>query len=241
MTIFDRLTQKIGSFFKNLFEYNSEGDSFSAEKVIRKQKQSQQRLKGSLTELVFQRKKLEAQIRKLNDKELGLNEDLEMAAMGNKDQLALHLMEELEMTQLELKESKTNLDLVAKEIQSGKQLEIELAQQIKKSESQLAVLASRSQSVKMRKDLQNQFSKIHNEISYLQPGLSDIEENILKVEAQLESIRGDQDQWKDEVSSMRKERRDRSREVRLAQFKRQLNARSLPGRIVIPEIVPSTH
>ncbi len=238
MNIFDRITNKLGAFFRSLF--SGQEENFSPEKTIQKQRASQKRLKESLTELVFQRKKLEAQIKKLDEKVLGLNEDLEMAAINDKDQLALHLMEELEMTQLERKETHTNLDLVTKEIRSGKQLEVELSQQIKKSESQLAVLASRSQSVKMRKDLQNQFTKIQNEMSYLQPGLSDIEENILKVEAQLESLRGDQDSWKDEVSEMRKQRRDRSREVQLQQLKTKLKGKSLPGRVIIPDLVTTT-
>lgn len=240
MNLFDRLGMFISSFFEKLFGPMDKDPSMLAKNVIAKQKRSQKRLKDSLTDLIFQRKKFEAQLEKLENKRLGMKEDIEVAAYQDRDDLALKLMEEMDLLVKEIEETRKNHDLIIHEIDTAKQVEIELNQQIEKSESQLAILVSRSQSVKMREDLQSQFSKIHQEISHLKPGLNVVEENILKLESRLENLQGPNEDWKKEVMKMRKERTDHFRKARLEQLKMKMKGRQLPGRVIVPEVV-TTH
>lgn len=237
MTLFDRLSIKISQFFQMLFGAQTVDPAEQARFMINKQRNSQKRLKSSLTELIFQRKKFEAQLQRYENQRLALKEDLDMAAYQDRDELALKLMEEMERTGKEIEETQKNLELIISEIDTAKQVEVELAQQIEKSESQLAILMSRSQSVKMREELQSQFSQIHQEINHLKPGLSVVEENIMKLEARLENLQRPGEGWKKEVLRMRKDRTDHLRKSRLEQLKMQLRSRQLPGRVVVPEIV----
>ncbi len=241
MNVFDRIGNFFSSFFQKLFGSTEKDPAQVAKAVISKQKRSQKRLTDSLTDLIFQRKKFEAQLKKLENKRLGMKEDLEAAAYRDRDDLALRLMEEIDLLNKEVAETSDNLQLITSEIETAKQVEIELAQQIEKSESQLAILVSRSQSVKMREDLQTQFSQIHQEISHLKPGLSVVEESILKLESRLENLQGPNEDWKKEVLKMRKDRTDHVRKSRLEQLKMQLKGRQLPGRVIIPEVVEQVH
>jgi len=241
MNIFDRVGQLISHVFQKLFSSHPENHQLLAQGVIRKQKVNQKRLKESLTDLIFQRKKFEAHLHKLENKRLSMKEDVEVAAYQDRDDLALRLMEELDLLASEITETAKNLDLVQSEIKTAKQVEVDLAQQIEKSQSQLAILVSRSQSVKMREELQSQFSKIHQEISHVEPGLTGVEESIMKLESRLENLQGPQDDWKKEVVKMRKDRTDHFRKARLEQLKMKLKSRQLPGRIIIPEVVNQTH
>ncbi len=240
MNLFDRIGEAIGSFFRNLFGSGAQNPSRSAQAVIAKQKRSQRRLKESLTELIFQRKKFESQLEKLEAKKINMQVDLEAAANQDRDDLAIRLMEELELLGKESEETRKNLQLIVLEIDSAKEVEVELGKQIEKSESQLAILVSRSQSVQMREDLQSQFSKIHQEISHIKPGLNVVEENILRLESRLENLQGPNEDWKREVVKMRKERTDHVRQAKLHQLKLKLKGRQLPGKVIIPEIV-TTH
>ncbi len=236
MTIFDR----IGEIFRKLFGNGPSDPTSAAKAVIAKQKRGQKRLKESLTELIFQRKKFETQINKLENKRLNMKEDIEVAAYQDRDDLAIRLMEEMDLLVKEVEETQSNLHIVTSEIETAKQVEVELNRQIERSESQLAILVSRSQSVQMREDLHSQFSRIHAEISHLKPELSVVEENILKLESRLETLQGPNEDWKNEVVRMRKERTDHFRKSRLQQLKMQLKGRQLPGRVLVPEVV-TTH
>ena len=149
-------------------------------------------------------------------------------------------MEELELVAKEFEETTKNLNMIRDEIDTARQVKIELAQQIKKSEAQMAVLVSRSQSVKMREQLQSQFDKIHKEINHLQPGLSGIDESIMKLESKLENMQGSNQDLKKELHKMRKDRTDHLRKAKLQQLKERIKGRSLTGRTIIPEIV-NTH
>lgn len=232
-----KIIEMIKSFFTKLFGPATQDPSQAAKTMISKQKRSQVRLKESLTELIFQRKKFESQLEKLNNSKVSLRQDIDLAATQDRDELALRLMEEMELLLKEIEETEKNLELIRIEIETAKQVEVELARQIEKSESQLAILISRNQSVQMREELQSQFSKIHQEINHLKPGLNVVEENILKLESRLENLQGPNEDWKKEVVKMRKERTDHFRKARLQQLKMQLKGRQLPGRIVVPEIV----
>lgn len=240
MTAVDKLLTFIRGLLGQLFSNHNADPAFMARGVIQKQKHSQKRLKESMTELIFQRKKFEAQLVKLQNNKLNLKKDLETAAYQDRDELAIKLMEEMDLVVAEINDTQKNLDLVVEEIKTAKQVEVELASQIEKSESQLAILVSRSQSVKMREELQAQFSKIHKEISNIKPGLTGIEESILHLESRLENIQEPQAEWKNEVVKMRKDRTDHLRKSRLEQMKMQLRSKKLPGRVIIPEIV-NTH
>ncbi len=241
MNIFDRIGDAIRSLFKNVFASGTSDPAAAARAMISKQKRSQKRLKDSLTDLIFQRKKFEAQLEKLENRRLGMKQDIEVAAYQDRDDLAIRLMEELDLMVKEIEETQTNLQLVENEIETAKQVEIELNRQVEKSESQLAILVSRSQSVQMREDLQNQFSKIHDEISHLKPGLNVVEESILKLESRLENLQGPNEDWKKEVMKMRKQRTDHFRRGRLQQLKQQLKGRQLSGQVIVPEVVRTTH
>jgi len=237
MNMFDRLGNFLSNFFQKIFGSVEADPATSAKLVISKQRRSQKRLKDSLTDLIFQRKKFETQLEKLENKRFGMKEDIEVAAMQDRDDLAIKLMEEMDLLVKEIDETSKNLEIIKNEIDSAKQVEIELSQQIEKSESQLAILVSRSQSVKMREELQSQFSRIHQEISHLKPGLSVVEENILKLESRLENLQGPNEDWKKEVVKMRKDRTDHFRKARLEQLKMNLKSRQLPGRVIMPEVI----
>lgn len=239
MNLLDRLTNAIGEFFSHFFGRSSQ-PVLPAQKVITQQRRGLQRLSESLTELVFQRKKFEARLNKLKNKKLGLSEDIEVAALKDRDDLAIQLMEELDLVKQEMEETSKNLEMLISEIENAKQVEVELKRQMKESEAQLAVLASKSQSIRMREELHSQFSKLHNEFNHIQPDISGIEENILKLEARLETMDHKNPLWKQEVLQMRKERTDHFRLARLHRLKSDLRKRSLPGQVIVPEII-KTH
>jgi phage shock protein A len=239
--MFNKLGDAIQNFLQKIFGSMEKDPKLSARQMIQKQKRSHLRLKDSLTDLIFQRKKFEAQLTSLENKRLGMKEDIDMAAFRDRDDLAIRLMEEMDLLISEMTETKENIDLIRNEIETAKQVELELARQIEKSESQLAILHSRSQSVKMREDLQKHFTQIHQEISHLKPNLNDVEENILRLEARLENLQGPNENWKKEVVKMRKERTDHFRKARLQQLKIQLKSRQLPGKVIVPELVEQAH
>lgn len=240
MNIVDRFSKAISQFFSQLFGSTSDDESGSAQRVVAQQRLGLKRLGESMTELIFQRKKFETRLKKLENRQLGLKDDLEVAALRDRDDLAIRLMEQMDLVKSEIEDVSRNLEMLRAEIENAKQVEMELGRQIKESEAQLAVLSSRSQSVKMREELHNQFSKLHRDLNHIQPDISSIEENILKLEARLETMDGNNPQWKQEVQKIRKERTDHFRMVRLSQLKTDLRGRSLPGRVVIPEII-KTH
>ena len=242
MNLFQRLSQLMSGFFSNAFGRTEKNNQqHMARGFIDKQKRSQKRLKENMTELIFQRKKFEVRLNKLENEKLSLKEDMELAALQDRDELAMKIMEQLEHISNEITETHNNLTVVKNEIELAKEVEVELSQQIEKSESQLAILVSRMESVKMRENLNNHFSKLHKEISGLRPGLGEIEENILHLESRLENLQGVDGSWKGEVRKMRKERTQYSRKAKLEELKSRIKSRQLPGRVIIPNIVESVH
>lgn len=237
MTLFDRIKR----FLSGLLKAPEMSPRQQAEALIKKQKLSQKRLQESVTELIFQRKKFESLQKKLASRKFGLSQDLEMAVRQDRDEISIKLMEEMDALEIEIAENSKNLQLICDEIKTAKKVEVDLSHQLERSRSQFAILVSRSQSVKMRESMQTQFSKLHEELSHVQPGLSEIEENILHLEARLENAHGSQEQWKDEVLEMRRNREDHVRKARLAKLKQNYKSKSLPGRVLEPEIIFNSH
>jgi phage shock protein A len=240
MTLFDRLLQSLSRLF-SIHKNSGGGDPVvQAQNIIVKQKKSLNRLKESLTELIFQRKKFEVQLAKMENKRLSLKRDIELAACQDRDDLALRLMEEMDRLVKDLEETRASLQWVRTEVDTAKEVEKELIVQIERSESQLAVLVSRHRAVKVRENLQEQFSKIHDEISELRPDPNGLEESILKLEARLENLQGAKQSWQKEVRRLRQQRTKHFRESRLQQLKVQLKGRQLPGAASLADVV-TTH
>lgn len=232
MNIFDRIVSWVKQVFSNVPAGN---DQEKARFAIRQQEMNLKRLKQNLTELIFQRKKFEKQLEAKQIQHTNLKRDLELAAMQDRDDLALHIMEELEIVGSEVVGTEKNLEMVRSEIENAQRVQKQLAQQIEKSHSQLAILISRSESVAMRESLQAHFSKIQDQIENSQPGVSQIEESILKLEARMEGLHGEDKAWKDELRTLRKERSQNFKVAKLQQLKTQLKSRSLPGRVMVAE------
>lgn len=238
MNLFQKIAQMISGFFNQSVSRTTKNNQhLMARGFIEKQKRSLSRLKENKTELIYQRKKMEVRLSKLENQKLALKEDMETAAIQDRDGLALKLMEELENVTFEITETLKSLEVIKNEIEMAKEVEVELVSQIEKSESQLAILMSRMESVKMREQLQSHFSTLHKEISNLRPGLNEIEENILHLESKLETLQGSDSQWKSEVQKMRKERTQYSRQAKLVELKNRMKARQLPGRILSPSTI----
>lgn len=241
MTVLENMRQLLNKFLQGLFSSHENNPAQVAKKMLAKQETSLKRLRHSLTELIFQRKKIESQLMKLEESRLALKKDLEAAAYQDRDQLALRLMEELDVINSELEQNSSHLELIVCEIEKAKSLETDLSHQIEKSKSQLVILQSRSQALSLRKDLQDQVSQIGQQIDAIKPGLGVVEESLLKLEAELENLQEPSEKWKLEVKKMRRERTDHIRQSRLQQLKIQLRSRQLPGQLWNKEVVRQGH
>ncbi|MCJ8275336.1 MAG: hypothetical protein MJK18_00735, partial [Bdellovibrionales bacterium] len=81
MNLFQRIAQYLsGMFSNNMSRTERSNQHHVARGFIEKQKRSLKRLKESKTELIFQRKKFETQLDKLQSEKLSLKEDMEAAA-----------------------------------------------------------------------------------------------------------------------------------------------------------------
>ena len=237
MNFINRLGEFLNRLFRSSYGEEQEDMVFGAKEMIAKQKRSRQKLNESLVDLIFQRKKFESQHKSLESKRQQMKLDVETAAFEDRDGLALRLMQELDLVSKEFEEAQNNLSAIVSEIETAKNVDVELQGQIERAESQMAILISRSRSVKMREDLRSQFSKIQNDLSFVKPGQSVVEESILKLESRLENLKDSGEDWKKEVAKMRKERTDHIRVARLQQLKMKLKSKQLPGKIRIPEVV----
>ncbi len=236
MNLFTHFLGKIGKALGDIFSAPRADQIVHASRIIERQKEGREKLNKSLVQLVFHRKKIELEIKKIEEKERSLSEDLEVTALQDKDELALHVMEELELLEKQKKDLKDNLNLILSEISSLKKIEVDFDKNIKKSESQMSLLKSKTESMRLQSSLKQYLNQINEDKVYYNSDVSLVEENLLRVEAELESLNKNQEAWKDELKLLRRDRQLTNRDFKLQELKKYLKSRSLPERAFVREV-----
>lgn len=221
----------IKRFFQKLFAKPEK--EFAPSEFVEQQKRSLRNLRQTMTELIFQRKKLEAKMKALQTENAQLQIDAEAAAMQDRDELAMHILAQLDEIKSEMEDSQSQYSVVCSEIQQAKEMEKELEKQLEKSQSQIAILMSRMESVKVREKLQGEFSRLQKEVLGMRPGFNQIESNILRLEAKLESMQGREPKMDNELRKLRKDRDQYKRVSQLESLKSQLRRRALPAKVLV--------
>ena len=223
------LLQKFGEALRKLFFGEGKEKNLSAQEFIRMQNKNLKSLRDGLTELIYQRKCIEAELTRLRDEKVQLSEDVKVAAIQDRDELALHLMDRLEEIDRELGEKEETLSLLTQEAEQAKALESELEKKLSVAHSKLAVLEARTESLKMKEKLHHGMEQFQKEFSTSRLGVSEIEKQIFKMEAKMETLRGRSGQWSTELNKMRKERTEHQRQAKLIRLKTQLRTKQLPA------------
>jgi|GEM_PF-4732250 len=233
MNVFKKMSQ----FFSRLFSDETTGrgskkTALDEREFVLKQKQSLSRIASTLTELIFQRKKMESQLVQLKNESLHIEEDLVTAAEQDKDSVAIYLLERQQEVQKEMQLLQTHHQKVVGEIEKTKELKVSLVSQMERSRLQFSLLKSRKEALETRQKLENDFKSVSGLHDSAQGGLQGMDEEILRLEASLESMDIADSDRQQEVRQLRRSKNEAVLQsqwvVKKAELKKTLNKRLLP-------------
>ena len=132
----------------------------------------------------------------------------------------------------------SHLSKVSLEITKTKELEAQLIGQSEKARVQWALLKSRKDALQLRENLQGNLSSatsINGDIDF---GLGKVEEEILRMEAQIESLDRPTSQFRTDIREIRRQRSNYKHQGRLESLKKSLHSRQLPQVVCVDELQP---
>ena len=212
--------------------------SLVAQGALQAHKGHLKNVREALTNLIFQRKKLQDQLQELDREVLELRTDLRQAAAENRDELALNLIARLETAQGEQTFLKTQVDVIGQDVEVARDTEKQLVKEITQADQMLGTLTSRHQALRVRKQLQSDLQSASRSIAgngatRLSQPLAD---QIHRLEAELETMQTRREGWEKDWQAMRASRAQGRHHSVLDQIKQSLRVNNLPSVVVTERV-----
>ena len=187
MKLFSRIKTLWVGFWSNLIgETENQGRRHLIEGTFHQYEKDLHKLRNAMTGLIFQRKRLDDKIGKVEAQCAVYQEDLEQAVSEGKDDVSLLIIEKLDTVKSEHIFLVGERDLVTTEITKARKMEGELTQKYREVREKLRTLGSKLVVLEVRKELQEKF----NSLSFSADGknaVQRLEEQVIKVETGLEA------------------------------------------------------
>lgn len=192
MSIFKRLNTLWKGLWESVASKGEENHQLLVEGTIRDYRDRQLKIKQNLTNLVFQKKRLESKMIESDQQLKELTMNMEKAVKAGKDELALKIIAKVEMTKEEVGFLKTQVDKLEVDIAEASRIEKELSVKIGESGEKLRLLGSRIEALKLRKELQEDLNSLGGSIRSLtsDTGIQKLKDQALRLEVELENVGG---------------------------------------------------
>ncbi len=226
----------LGFWTSLLGRSESSHQSLVAQGALQAQRQQLGRVREAMTNLIFQRKKMQDRLTHVDREVSELKVDIQQAAKEDKDELAIHLIARLEGTQEEHGFLRTQVETLEKDIGIARDTEQKLAKDIVQAEQLMGSLTSRYEALKLQKriqaDLQHVTRTLH--AGQTSTALAPLSDQIKKMEAEMESFAARRQDWEQEWEKMRASRVASRHRVALDQIKQNMNPRRIEAVVVQP-------
>jgi phage shock protein A len=188
--------KRLSTLWKGLWESiaskGEENYQLLVEGTIRDYRDRQLKIRQNLTNLVFQKKRLEQKMNESGQELKELTMNMEKSVQAGKDELALKIISKIETTKEEVSFLKQQVDKLEVDIAEASRIEKELGVKIGESGEKLRLLGSRIEALKLRKELQEDLNALGGSIRSLSTdnGIQRLKDQALKLEVELENVGG---------------------------------------------------
>ena len=223
----------LGFWNRALGDHEQQHPDLLAEGVLTSHRKHLQRIRRALTTLIFQRKRIGDQLAKLDAEILEIKRDLQIAAKEDRDELAVNLIAKLDTLQEQQRFLTSQLESLEEDAKHAEQTEKDLMAEISKAEMLTATLKSRHTALRVRRQMREELQHVGSNLARLTSSNASgaIQDQIRRMEAEIESLGSKQEDWEKEWRTVRKTRMaNRHRDV-LDKIKRNLRTDefALPG------------
>ena len=192
MSIMKRLSTLWKGLWESIASKGEENYQLLVEGTIRDYRDRQLKIRQNLTNLVFQKKRLEQKMNESGQELKELTMNMEKSVQAGKDELALKIISKIENTKEEVSFLKQQVDKLEVDIAEASRIEKELGVKIGESGEKLRLLGSRIEALKLRKELQEDLNALGGSIRSLSTdnGIQRLKDQALKLEVELENVGG---------------------------------------------------
>lgn len=233
--LFDRLRILWLGFWSGLLgRGEANHQTLVAQGALQAQRQTLERVRDALTDLTFQKKKMQDRLTQVDREVSELKIDIQQAAKEDKDDLAMHLIARLESTQEEHTFLRTLVETLERDAAIARETEHKIAKDITQAEQLMGSLTSRYEAFRLQKrmqaDLQSATKALHAGQSNV--ALAPLSDQIKKMEAEMESFATRRQDWEKDWESLRASRQNSRHRDALLQIKQNLNPRRIEAAVV---------
>ena len=231
MTFLNRVRILWLGFWSNLIGGSeSRHKGLVAQGSLQSYKQHLGKLRDAMTNLIYQKKRMQDQLKVLQTEIYELKADIEEAVRSDADELAINLIAKVETVEEEYNFIKTQLAAVNKDIKVARETEAQLQKEISQQEQIMGSLTSRYASLKVRRELQ---AELQNASSVVSDSMAKVKipiaDHIRRLEAEMEVIQGKHQSWESDWQKIRSKRSESRHEEALRKIKENLRPRKLPA------------
>lgn len=235
---FDRLRILWLGFWSALVgRSESNHQTLVAQGALQAQRQQLHRVREAMTNLIFQKKKMQDRLTGM-DREVGeLKVDIQQAATEGKDELAMHLIARLETTQEEHRFLKGQVAQLEKDIIIARDSEAKLVKDIAHAEQLMGALTSRYESLRVQRKIQAELQGVTKTLiaGQTNTALGPLSDQIKKMESEMEAFATRRQDWEQDWETMRAGRAPSRHRDALEQIKQSMKQpRQLPAAVAHP-------
>lgn len=212
----------------------SNNRSLVAQGAIEAQRQQLGRVRTAMTDLIFQKKKMQDRLEAADREVVELKIDVQQAASEDRDELAVNLMTRLDTTQEEHTFLKAQVETLTRDVEIARETEQKLVKDITNAEQMIGALTSRYEALRLQRKIQVDLQDVSRAMSTVASAtLSPLGEQVKRMEAELEAFQVRREGWEKDWQAMRQGRVSSRHRDALADLKRNLKQRhTLPAIIV---------
>lgn len=189
MNFFNRLKILVSGFFTDAVSKQEEMRTKNlVQGTINEYQTKMKKIKHSICNLLFQKKKLEKKLEQNSIQIKGLAFNIEELVKKGQDDLALKIISKLDTLKAETLFIEEQINLLNKDIEEGKKTEQELINKIGGSGEQLRLLGGRIEALKLRKSLSQDISAMSSEIKNWnsENSIQKLQDQALKLEIEMD-------------------------------------------------------
>ena len=192
MSIMKRLNTLWKGLWESIASKGEENHQLLVEGTIRDYRDRQMKIRQNLTNLIFQKKRLEQKMQESGHQLKELTMNMERTVQAGKDELALKIIAKIETTKEEVGFLNQQVEKLEIDIAEASRIEKELGVKIGESGEKLRLLGSRIEALKLRKELQEDLNALGGSIRSLATdnGIQKLKDQALKLEVELETVGG---------------------------------------------------
>ena len=219
----------LGFWSSLLGRSESSHQSLVAQGALQAHRQQLARVRDAMTNLIFQRKKMQDRLTQVDREVAELKVDIQQAAREDKDELAVHLIAKLESSQEEHAFLRTQVETLEKDVGIARETEQKLAKDIAQAEQMMGSLTSRYEALRLQKRIQSDLQSVTKGLHAGQANaaLAPLSDQIKKMEAEMEAFAVRRQDWEQDWEKMRASRVASRHQLALDQIKQNLNPRRI--------------